>query len=661
MQSRSERAIFEKIALLLCSSNFHLVLFPLHALSHASPNTPNDDRGDLRKMLHHTASRNGGSTAPTPPSSARHAPASSPFGAATAAVHASAAGAESSVDRTPPRNPPPSARRPWRVPQQLASVAPAAASLYRQLTSGRWGSGGDGAGGLASWAAFGSSSSSPLHRGGRRSGGGQVFRAVGNSRVARAVRANKRVTAAGLAALAVIVLVSSSSGGFAGRARTRYSRSLVADSDNSSELDAVTLSELTALDAKQGGVGAVAGKAANNNNSPPRRASPTAADLPGTATATPTGLAIEALDRSELSGLVQSTGFFSANEAEAVVDAVSKGDLDTAELLKAIEGEMVKQAQEAERAKAAVQAAEDASKAPATKGKDGGGGIGSAGTADDIDEWFFDDLGDDDFFFDDEDGVGDGGRDEGFGDYFDDEDDDLFGFDDEDEFSSPRGSGGGSGARKGAAGGGRRAGGRASSDSSRATSPRGAATSPRRGGNVLDDDVHDGLGLGTSSSSSRVGSRSRSSGRGSSRPVDLNEDELEEDARLFGDDEGFGDELDDAADAPPRRGGGRQFAEVSRVVFSGSRLKKGKKWGMGKSHPFFFRFDFFNYPTGRICRRRRARSPRRRRRSQGVTCDEEVFLFSRRSQRRRPSRPRSRRRLCRCRGRQHRRRRPLRR
>lgn len=46
MQSRSERAIFEKIALLLCSSNFHLVLFPLHALSHASPNTPNDDRGD---------------------------------------------------------------------------------------------------------------------------------------------------------------------------------------------------------------------------------------------------------------------------------------------------------------------------------------------------------------------------------------------------------------------------------------------------------------------------------------------------------------------------------------------------------------------------------------------------------------------------------------
>jgi hypothetical protein len=590
-------------------------------------------------MVLQTASRNGGggSTSSTPPSSARHAPASSPFGAAAASADAaddapSKPGPSASIDRTPPRNAPPSARRPWRVPPQLASVAPAAASLYHQLMSGVGGRGGSDGGGLASWAGLASSSSSS-RRGGRRISGQAFGAAVGNSRVAHAVRSNKRVAAAGLALLAVVVLSSSRSSG-PGR-HASYSRSPVADRDNSQELDTATLAELAALNVRQGG--GIPPKSSSNS---PRKASPTAADLPGTSAATATDLAIKALDRAELASFVQSTGFFSPDEAEAVVDAVSKGDLDSAELLKAIDEEKAKQAQEEHAAKTAAQAASEgaaSTAAAATKAK--------AATADEVDDWFFDDLDggddDDDFFFGDEDeeedglAKGRGGRvgaaaDDGFGDSFD----DGFGdsFDDDDEAEDAFGFGGGSrgGGRKGAPAGRRAGGTRASSTSNRrssSSSPRRASAtvsaSRRGGGSVLDDDFEDeeGFNVGSgggsrggggrrSRTSSRGGSSSRSSRSRSSRLVDLNDDggddlllDNEDDARLFGDvDGGFDDEFDDvAADGglPTRRSGGRgapQFAKVSFFFW--------RSHGPGKKKKLtpFYRLDFlFLTRTGRLC------------------------------------------------------------
>ena len=590
-------------------------------------------------MVLQTASRNGGggSTSSTPPSSARHAPASSPFGAAAASADAAAdapskPGPGASIDRTPPRNAPPSARRPWRVPPQLASVAPAAASLYHQLMSGVGGRGGSDGGGLASWAGLASSSSSS-RRGGRRISGQAFGAAVGNSRVAHAVRSNKRVAAAGLALLAVVVLASSRSSG-PGR-HASYSRSLVADRDNSQELDTATLAELAALNARQGG--GIPPKSSSNS---PRKASPTAADLPGTSAATATDLAIKALDRAELASLVQSTGFFSPDEAEAVVDSVTKGDLDSAELLKAIDEEKAKQAQEEHAAKTAAQAASEgaaSTAAAATKAK--------SATADEVDDWFFDDLDggddDDDFFFGDEDeeedglAKGRGGRvgaddDDGFGDSFD----DGFGdsFDDDEEAEDAFGFGGGSrgGGRKGAPAGRRAGGARASSTSNRrssssSSSPRRASAtvsaSRRGGGSVLDDDFEDEEGFNVGSgggsrggggrrSRSRGGSSSRSSRSRSSRLVDLNDDggddlllDNEDDARLFGDvDGGFDDEFDDvAADGglPTRRSGGRgapQFAKVSFFFW--------RSHGPGKKKKLtpFYRLDFLSLTrTGRLC------------------------------------------------------------
>jgi hypothetical protein len=590
-------------------------------------------------MVLQTASRNGGggSTSSTPPSSARHAPASSPFGAAAASADAAAdapskPGPGASIDRTPPRNAPPSARRPWRVPPQLASVAPAAASLYHQLMSGVGGRGGSDGGGLASWAGL-SSSSSSSRRGGRRISGQAFGAAVGNSRVAHAVRSNKRVAAAGLALLAVVVLASSRSSG-PGR-HASYSRSLVADRDNSQELDTATLAELAALNARQGG--GIPPKSSSNS---PRKASPTAADLPGTSAATATDLAIKALDRAELASLVQSTGFFSPDEAEAVVDSVTKGDLDSAELLKAIDEEKAKQAQEEHAAKTAAQAASEgaaSTAAAATKAK--------SATADEVDDWFFDDLDggddDDDFFFGDEDeeedglAKGRGGRvgaddDDGFGDSFD----DGFGdsFDDDEEAEDAFGFGGGSrgGGRKGAPAGRRAGGARASSTSNRrssssSSSPRRASAtvsaSRRGGGSVLDDDFEDEEGFNVGSgggsrggggrrSRSRGGSSSRSSRSRSSRLVDLNDDggddlllDNEDDARLFGDvDGGFDDEFDDvAADGglPTRRSGGRgapQFAKVSFFFW--------RSHGPGKKKKLtpFYRLDFLSLTrTGRLC------------------------------------------------------------
>ena len=589
-------------------------------------------------MVLQTASRNGGggSTSSTPPSSARHAPASSPFGAAAASADAAAdapskPGPGASIDRTPPRNAPPSARRPWRVPPQLASVAPAAASLYHQLMSGVGGRGGSDGGGLASWAGL-SSSSSSSRRGGRRISGQAFGAAVGNRRVAHAVRSNKRVAAAGLALLAVVVLASSRSSG-PGR-HASYSRSLVADRDNSQELDTATLAELAALNARQGG--GIPPKSSSNS---PRKASPTAADLPGTSAATATDLAIKALDRAELASLVQSTGFFSPDEAEAVVDSVTKGDLDSAELLKAIDEEKAKQAQEEHAAKTAAQAASEgaaSTAAAATKAK--------SATADEVDDWFFDDLDggdDDDFFFGDEDeeedglAKGRGGRvgaddDDGFGDSFD----DGFGdsFDDDEEAEDAFGFGGGSrgGGRKGAPAGRRAGGARASSTSNRrssssSSSPRRASAtvsaSRRGGGSVLDDDFEDEEGFNVGSgggsrggggrrSRSRGGSSSRSSRSRSSRLVDLNDDggddlllDNEDDARLFGDvDGGFDDEFDDvAADGglPTRRSGGRgapQFAKVSFFFW--------RSHGPGKKKKLtpFYRLDFLSLTrTGRLC------------------------------------------------------------
>ena len=590
-------------------------------------------------MVLQTASRNGGggSTSSTPPSSARHAPASSPFGAAAPSADAAAdapskPGPGASIDRTPPRNAPPSARRPWRVPPQLASVAPAAASLYHQLMSGVGGRGGSDGGGLASWAGLASSSSSS-RRGGRRISGQAFGAAVGNRRVAHAVRSNKRVAAAGLALLAVVVLASSRSSG-PGR-HASYSRSLVADRDNSQELDTATLAELAALNARQGG--GIPPKSSSNS---PRKASPTAADLPGTSAATATDLAIKALDRAELASLVQSTGFFSPDEAEAVVDSVTKGDLDSAELLKAIDEEKAKQAQEEHAAKTAAQAASEgaaSTAAAATKAK--------SATADEVDDWFFDDLDggddDDDFFFGDEDeeedglAKGRGGRvgaddDDGFGDSFD----DGFGdsFDDDEEAEDAFGFGGGSrgGGRKGAPAGRRAGGARASSTSNRrssssSSSPRRASAtvsaSRRGGGSVLDDDFEDEEGFNVGSgggsrggggrrSRSRGGSSSRSSRSRSSRLVDLNDDggddlllDNEDDARLFGDvDGGFDDEFDDvAADGglPTRRSGGRgapQFAKVSFFFW--------RSHGPGKKKKLtpFYRLDFLSLTrTGRLC------------------------------------------------------------
>ena len=586
-------------------------------------------------MVHQTASRNGGgSTASTPPSSARHAGAASPFApdAASDAPSAAAAAAanninikdvdapSNNVDRTPPRNPPPSSRRPWRVPPQLASVAPAAASFYRQLVvsassiggagagTGAGGGRGNDGGGLASWVGLGSSSStsaSPSRRGSKRAGG-QVFKAVGNSRVAHAVRANKRIAVAGLAVLAVVVLVSSVGGG---RGSTfSSSRSLVADRDNSSELDAATIADLAALSARQGGgggVGVLSNKAASSGSgsSGGKKSSPTAADLPGTAAAsssaaTATELAIQALDRSELSDLVQSTGFFSPDEAEAVVDAVAKGDLDTAELLRAIEEEKAKQAAAEQRARDAVQAAEDASRAPATKSK--GGRI----TADDVDEWFFDDLDDedDDFFFADEDeeeeemgmGRGGGGRgrggragggggggmrrrrtDDGFGDYFDDDADaDEFGFaaddgEEEEQVSTmARSRKGGAGRRQGGAARGSSSSNRRSSSKRRASA---TVSATRRGGgaaatNVFDDDFEDEEAF--SSRGGVRGRNSRASRNSRSSLVDFKDDEMvDEDARSFGDvddgdfDDEFGDELAAGAGQARRKSG--RFAKVS--------------------------------------------------------------------------------------------------
>ena len=487
-------------------------------------------------------------------------------------------------------------------------------------------SGGVGGGGLASWVGFASSSSSsssPSRRGGRRSSG-QVFRnAVGNSRVAHAVRSNKRMAAAGLAMLAVVVLVSSSS---AGRRHASYSRSLVADSDNSSELDAATLAELAALNARQGGDG-IADSKANS----PRKASPTAADLPGTAeaslSATATDLAVKALDRAELAGLVQSTGFFSPDEAEAVVDAVSKGDLDSAELLKAIEEEMAKQEQEEQKLKAEVKVlgGPAVDRSPATQAK--------AVNSDEVDEWFFDDLDDmgggdddDDFFFGDEELEGLEGRrggrvaddEDGFGDYSDDVDDE-FGFGDEGEFSTTTGGGGSRGGRKGgaAAAAGRRSGSaRASSSNRRSSSPRRASATvaaPRRGGsNVLNDDFDDlDEGFNTGGGSSSRGGGRGSSSRSRSRLVDLNDDggdellENGDDARHFGDvdDDRFDNDFYGlAADGlPPRRGsssgggGARQFAEVSFDFLRQSVVvwERKKRAELTSSH----RLDFFSVPN----------------------------------------------------------------
>lgn len=498
--------------------------------------------------------------------------------------------------------------------------------------SGVGGRGGSDGGGLASWAGL-SSSSSSSRRGGRRISGQAFGAAVGNSRVAHAVRSNKRVAAAGLALLAVVVLASSRSSG-PGR-HASYSRSLVADRDNSQELDTATLAELAALNARQGG--GIPPKSSSNS---PRKASPTAADLPGTSAATATDLAIKALDRAELASLVQSTGFFSPDEAEAVVDSVTKGDLDSAELLKAIDEEKAKQAQEEHAAKTAAQAASEgaaSTAAAATKAK--------SATADEVDDWFFDDLDggddDDDFFFGDEDeeedglAKGRGGRvgaddDDGFGDSFD----DGFGdsFDDDEEAEDAFGFGGGSrgGGRKGAPAGRRAGGARASSTSNRrssssSSSPRRASAtvsaSRRGGGSVLDDDFEDEEGFNVGSgggsrggggrrSRSRGGSSSRSSRSRSSRLVDLNDDggddlllDNEDDARLFGDvDGGFDDEFDDvAADGglPTRRSGGRgapQFAKVSFFFW--------RSHGPGKKKKLtpFYRLDFLSLTrTGRLC------------------------------------------------------------